>query len=420
MVWLILPATIASLVLAAFHLVGSEVFAAWLRRQETATPDAKSSEKLAILVASRGFDPSLPQMLRGLLEQNYPSYEVHVTVDESEGPAREKLSALIADHPQRSRLKFHPLGEPLETCGLKNSALLVGISQLSPDVKRIAMIDTDIIPPPNWLSDLNAYLDDAKIGAVSGAQWFEPGTNFQPGTLVRSLWNAAAVVPTCMFANAWAGSLAFRRASFEESGLPKLWQRTIVDDGPLPEAMRTLGLEMKFARNMFMINRESCSFGYVNNWLTRMLCWSKLYEASFRNTLVHAILTAAILLSLVLAAVASVVTGNWSGLLIVFGSVAFGNVLYVLAWSRVRRAIASATPAVAAALSNSPSPAIWLGLWAFVPITQAAFCLATFRVLGLRTIRWRGVEYQITSPTEVRLIRRGSISQATDSRKTSI
>jgi hypothetical protein len=223
-----------------------------------------------------------------------------------------------------------------------------------------------------------------------------------------------------MFANAWAGSLAFRRASFEESGLPKLWQRTIVDDGPLPEAMRTLGLEMKFARNMFMINRESCSFGYVNNWLTRMLCWSKLYEASFRNTLVHAILTAAILLSLVLAAVASVATGNWSGLLIVFGSVAFGNVLYVLAWSRVRRAIASATPAVAAALSNSPSPAIWLGLWAFVPITQAAFCLATFRVLGLRTIRWRGVEYQITSPTEVRLIRRGSISQATDSRKTSI
>lgn len=420
MVWLILPATIASLAFALFHLVGAEVFAAWLRRQETATPNPNSSDKVAILVASRGFDPSLPQMLRGLLEQDYPNYEVHVTVDESSGPVREKLSALIADHSQRDRLKFHSLGEPLETCGLKNSALLVGIRELSPDVTRIAMIDTDIIPPTNWLSDLNAYLDDSQIGAVSGAQWFEPGDTFQPGTLVRSLWNAAAVVPTCMFANAWAGSLACRRSSFEQAGLAKLWEQTIVDDGPLPQAMRKLGLQMKFARNMFMINRESCSFRYVNNWLTRMLCWSKLYEASFRNTLVHAILTAAILLGLTLAAIVSLVSGNWSGLLTVIATVAIGNAVYVLAWAHVRRAIASATPAVAAALAGSPSPTTWLGLWAFVPVTQAAFCLATFRVLGLRTISWRGVEYQINSPTDVRLISRGKIAPEADSGKTSI
>ena len=420
MVWLILPATIASLAFALFHLVGSEVFAAWLRRQQTASPAPNPNEKLAILVASRGFDPSLPQMLRGLLSQDYPNYEVHVTVDESSGPVREKLGALIADHPQRSHLKFHPLGEPLQTCGLKNSALLVGLRQLSPEVSRIAMIDTDIIPPPSWLSDLNAYLDDSQVGAASGAQWFEPGDNLQPGTLVRSLWNAAAVVPTCMFANAWAGSLAFRRRPFEEAGLPKLWEQTIVDDGPLPEAMRKIGLQMKFARNMFMINRESCSFGYVNNWLTRMLCWSKLYEASFRNTLVHAILTAAILLGLIVAAVGSVVSGKWWGLLTVIAAVAIGNAVYVLAWARVRRVIASATPAVAAALARSPSPATWLGLWAFVPVTQLAFCLATFRVLGLRTIRWRGAEYQINSPTNVRLLHRGTIAQAADSDEKSI
>lgn len=420
MVWLIFPATIASLAFALFHLVGAEVFAAWLRRQDTATPNPNSSDKLAILVASRGFDPSLPQMLRGLLEQDYPHYEVHVTVDESFGPVREKLGALIADHPQRDRLKFHPLGKPLETCGLKNSALLVGIRELSPDVARIAMIDTDIIPPPNWLSDLNAYLDDSQIGAVSGAQWFEPGDTFQPGTLVRSLWNAAAVVPTCMFANAWAGSLAFRRRSFEQAGLAKLWEQTIVDDGPLPQAMRKLGLEMKFARNMFMINRESCSFRYVNNWLTRMLCWSKLYEASFRNTLVHAIFTAAILVGLVLAAIGSLMSGSLSGLLTVIATVAIGNALYVLAWARVRRAITTATPAVSTALAGSPSPATWLGLWAFVTVTQAAFCLATFRVLGLRTINWRGVKYQINSPTDVRLVSSGTIASEGDSSKTSI
>jgi hypothetical protein len=100
--------------------------------------------------------------------------------------------------------------------------------------------------------------------------------------------------------------------------------------------------------------------------------------------------------------------------------VAIGNAVYVLAWARVRRAIASATPAVAAALAGSPSPATWLGLWAFVPVTQAAFCLATFRVLGLRTISWRGVAYQINSPTDVRLISRGKIAPEANSGKTSI
>ncbi|MFM7118049.1 MAG: hypothetical protein ACKO0N_15600, partial [Planctomycetota bacterium] len=93
---------------------------------------------------------------------------------------------------------------------------------------------------------------------------------------------------------------------------------------------------------------------------------------------------------------------------------------YLLAWARVRMAIAGATPAVSAALAAPPSPATWLGLWAFVPVTQAAFCLATFRVLGLRTISWRGVKYQINSPTDVRLVSRGTLAPKGDSGKTSI
>lgn len=407
--WLFCFAATGTLLFALFHLIGAYVFAAWLKRQEATGPTSNPQEPVAILVASRGFDPSLPQMLRGLLEQDYPHYDVHVTVDESEGPARDRLGELIADHPNRGRLQLHTLGEPRSTCGLKNSALLVGLSQLSPQTSRIAMIDTDIVPTRNWLADLTAYLDDPAVGAVSGAQWFEPDNRVDPGSLVRSLWNAAAVVPTCMFANAWAGSLAFRRHDFEQAGLPELWARTIVDDGPLPEAIRKQGLRMKFAKNMFMINRESCSLGYVNNWLTRMLCWSKLYEASFRNTLVHAVLTLSVLSSFLCGLALALGSGNalWSGLLL--GSLISGNSFYVLAWSRVRRAVREASLENGPKLARPVSGKTWLALWCFVPLTQLAFCIATLRVLGLRTIRWRGAEYEITSPTEVRLISRGSV-----------
>lgn len=402
--WLLALASAYSLLFALFHVVGAKVFALWLGRQPVARVQSGPRERAGVLVASRGFDPSLPEMLRGLLEQDYPDYEVHVTVDESEGPACGRLAALIADHPHRERLQLHSLGEPLTTCGLKNSALLVGLRQLSPAVTRIAMIDTDIIPPRGWLGNLLAYLDDPQVGAVSGAQWFDPGGQIEPGTHIRSLWNAAALVPTCMFANAWAGSLAFRREAFDRAGLAKLWERTIVDDGPLPSAMRQLGLRMQFAPNMLMLNRESCSYRYVNNWLQRMLCWSKLYEASFRNTLIHAGLTGALLALLCatfLFALGAVDVRSLLGLGVAWLA---SNLLHVTAWRVVRSAVINSSQHVAAQLPERIRPSVWLGLVLFVPVTQLAFCLATLRVLTLKRIRWRGVEYEIEGPTSVRLL----------------
>lgn len=409
--WLLTLASVCSLLFALFHVVGAKLFALWLSRQPIARIQSAPRERAGVLVASRGFDPSLPDMLRGLLEQDYPDYEVHVTVDETEGPACERLAALIADHPQRERLQLHSLGEPLTTCGLKNSALLVGLRQLSPEVKRIAMIDTDIIPPRGWLGNLLAYLDDPQVGAVSGAQWFDPGGRIEPGTHVRSLWNAAALVPTCLFANAWAGSLAFRREAFDRAGLAELWERTIVDDGPLPQAMRQLGLRMQFAPNMLMLNRESCSYRYVNNWLQRMLCWSRLYESSFRNTLIHAVLTGALLALLSATFLLAFVTLNVASLLGLGVVWLASNLLHVAAWRTVRGAVIQASQHVAAQLPERLRPSVWLGLVLFVPVTQFAFCLATLRVLALRRISWRGVEYEIEGPTSVRLLSRNPATQ---------
>jgi cellulose synthase/poly-beta-1,6-N-acetylglucosamine synthase-like glycosyltransferase len=409
--WLLALASAFSLLFALFHVVGAKLFAIWLGRQPIARPQAVPQELAGVLVASRGFDPSLPDMLRGLLDQDYPAYEVHVTVDETEGPACDRLAQLVADHPHRDRLQLHSLGEPLTTCGLKNSALLVGLRQLSPRVTRIAMIDTDIVPPRGWLGNLLAYLDDPQVGAVSGAQWFDPGARIEPGTQVRSLWNAAALVPTCMFANAWAGSLAFRREAFDRAGLAQIWERTIVDDGPLPQAMRQLGLRMQFAPNMLMLNRESCSYRYVNNWLQRMLCWSRLYESSFRNTLIHALLTSTLLA--LLGATLLIALGTLDLLSLLGLAVAWlaSNLLHVAAWRTVRGAVIHASQHVATQLPERIPLSVWLGLISFVPVTQFAFCLATFRALALKRIRWRGVEYEIESSTSVRLLARNPVAK---------
>ncbi|MFN9538114.1 MAG: glycosyltransferase family A protein, partial [Planctomycetota bacterium] len=78
--WLLILASACSLLFGLFHALGATLFSVWLRRQKVAQPSASRAEKAGVLVASRGFDPSLPEMLRGLLDQDYANYEVHVTV----------------------------------------------------------------------------------------------------------------------------------------------------------------------------------------------------------------------------------------------------------------------------------------------------------------------------------------------------
>lgn len=393
---------------AGFHLIAAWYFRRWLRARlsEASSVPPGPQAPAAILVAARGFDPSLEQMLHGLLDQDYSDFEIQMVVDSPHPHSLEQIRGLVGHHPQVNRLHLHRLIQPLTTCGLKNSALLLAWEHLSPTVEVVAMIDTDTVPPTDWLSRLTRPLADPAVGAVTGAQWFEPAGQFEPGTLVRCLWNAAAIVPTCLFANAWAGSLAFRRESFERAGLPKIWSKTIVDDGPLPAAMARIQLRMHFAPDLIMVNRESCSVSFVTNYLARMLRWSRLYESSFRNTLGHAAITLGIWLGLLAVSIQEFLAGRWGNLGLVAVGLGVGSLMYVGAWSLVRRAVAESSDWARQRTRDRLPTRVGLKLGWLVPLTQWTFCLATIRALLATRIRWRGAEYRITGPDQVELLMR--------------
>src|SRR6478609_7234314 len=52
--------------------------------------------RAAVLLSVRGADPSLPQCLAGLLDQDYPGYAVRITVDSEEDPAYDLVCAAVA------------------------------------------------------------------------------------------------------------------------------------------------------------------------------------------------------------------------------------------------------------------------------------------------------------------------------------
>ena len=386
------------------HWIAAIYFSVWLKKQARNPLEApKKDGPVAVLVAARGFDPSLAEMLKGLMNQTHNDYEIHLVADDSDGELLQHVQELTAASANSNRLQLHSLGEPLETCGLKNSALLEGLKHVSANAEFLAMIDTDIIPPSDWLVKVVRPLADSNVGVATGGQWFEPSGRFELGTLIRCLWNAAAIVPTALFANAWAGSLALRRSDFERAKIADLWTRTIVDDGPLPEAMRRLGLQMRFVPDLIMVNGESCSLSFVTNYLARMLSWSRLYETSFRNTLGHATITSTLLLLVVFCFIRAAVTGQFAEIGTLVLGIAAGLACYVVAFATVRSAISGSSDWARDRIRAQPVT-VWVGLAVLVPVTQALFCISTCRALLLRRISWRNVTYEIRGPEDVRLL----------------
>ena len=56
------------------------------------------------------------------------------------------------------------------------------------------------------------------MGVASGNRWYMPA-EATAGSLVRYLWNAAAVVQMYWYGIAWGGSLAFKTKLLREAGL---------------------------------------------------------------------------------------------------------------------------------------------------------------------------------------------------------
>ena len=111
--------------------------------------------------------------------------------------------------------------------------------------EAVVIIDGDVVVHSTWLQELVAPLLNPQIGAAYGNRWFLPPTaNW--GSLVRYLWNVAAVVPMQVFGIPWGGSFAIRKSALYESGLFDRWSQSIVHDAPAKALLKNIGLRVQF------------------------------------------------------------------------------------------------------------------------------------------------------------------------------
>jgi cellulose synthase/poly-beta-1,6-N-acetylglucosamine synthase-like glycosyltransferase len=393
----------AQLLVAAALIQGSIAisFGRWFARQKSRKTQPGRQELAAVIMSVRGCDPSLRDSLAGVLKQDYDNYVVHLVVDHQSDLAWNFVHDVKAQLDHRDVLTIHELRDPPETCSLKCHAIVQILELLPQQVKYIALLDADVTPHPNWLAELTGPLSDPEIGGVTGNQWFEPSAPASIGSLTRSAWNAGALVFTIYFANPWAGSFAMRWKDLKNSGLADTWSRSIVDDGPIKQAIENIGLKIEFAPSLIMINREPCTFAYVNRWVTRMLTWSRLYERTFFLSVIHAAFSNLVMLFNFAILLVALAIGHWLAIGIISSGLTISGLLCVWAYVASRNCVAKSCQLRGETLPPM-SLSRGMGVLSTVAIGHLIYGVSCARAMMLRQIKWREITYEVRRHDQVK------------------
>ncbi|GHT46264.1 ceramide glucosyltransferase [Planctomycetales bacterium] len=371
-----------------------------LRGNEWVKPETDFTPKAAVLLTMRGADPFLSRCIEGLLTQDYPNYVVRLIVDHS-GDTSLPIARRVIDKLGAVNVEVLVVDEHFSTCTLKCNSLYHAAETLDPSFEAVVILDADTNPQKDWLRRLVEPLSDPRFPAATGQRWYIPNKP-NCGSIVRYLWNAAAVVQMCLYQMAWGGSMALRRDLFTKGNLLEYWKTAFTDDCSIAPAVKELNGKTAFVPTLFMVNRESCSLGSFHRWVKRQLLCAKLHHPAWNAIAAQSVLITVPLLLCVAALVTGLIRRDipvtmwslasigiyWCG---VFGTLPFME-------HGIRRILRERGETI-----KRWSVGQTLFTLALIPVTQIIYTSAMVLLHVTRRFGWRGVEYDIDGKN-VRLI----------------
>ena len=389
------------IVIDIIHYVALMLFLRGIRHKGWKESIEPFTPKTAVILTLRGADPFLNRCLEGLLQQNYPNYTVFLTVDHASDPALPVVQNII-EKLQATNVETVIVNEHLTTCSLKCNSLVHTIEMLDESYEVVAFLDADVNPHSNWLRDLVEPLSDSRFGAATGQRWYIP-EQANSGSLVRYLWNAAAIVQMYLYGMVWGGSSAFRRSVFFEGKLCEVWKRTFSDDMSVMPSIRAIGGKTAFVPSLFMVNRETCTLVSFYRWVKRQLFCAKMYHPAWNGVVVQAVLITLPLAAAFVLLILSLCLGDYAASAWSFGAL-------MLYWAGVFGTLPIMERGIRSKLRERNEPlkpwtfgTIWRTLVA-IPLTQCVYISALFWLYFMKRVEWRGVWYEIGKDKTVKMI----------------
>jgi ceramide glucosyltransferase len=333
------------------------------------------------------------------LQQDYTRYEVLFVFDCADDPAIEVVKQLTSRSDIANAIV---IAGPATDSGQKVHNLRTAVTRIDPASEVLVFVDTDARPGPQWLRQLVPPLADPALGASSGYRWFVPIKGGIASRL-RGVWNAsiASALGSDRTKNfCWGGSTAIRRATFEQLAISERWRGSVSDDFTLTRVLKEAKLPIHFTPNCLVASVGDCNFKELLEFTTRQIKITRVYASHLWLALLlgSALFTLVFFGGLVLL-ILQIVSGNFSFTLPIILCILFalGAAKAFIRWRAVNIPLAGYRSGLQRDL------AAHLFLWPFASLLYfynavAAGCS--------RRIKWRGITYNLKSPTEAVIISR--------------
>ena len=401
---------------ALINLLVAGRFFFLLRYGKSPSLPIAEQENAVVILAVRGCDPTLKKTVTGLLKQNFRDYRIIVVVDSREDPAWKLLQQIKYESDPSDRMTLQVMDPPRPNCSLKCNAIIGAVESLPVETSWLAFVDADVDVYSDWLADLLGPLTNPKNCVSTGNQWFEPNDRQSTGAILRSIWNAGAIVPSVLLEHPWAGSLGLRYEDVIVSTLIDDWKTSIVDDGPIANFAKQMSGSVFVVPKLMMVNREDCTKEFAVTWISRMLTWSRLYESTFWITLVHAAISGGLVICLITSAILSILTFDLLSLVVTL-------LTFVIAATMLAGGYWIVREAVSASLVQRGLPKLkplnrndWIQLALWMGPVQLIYLYGCIKAKTAKTISWRGVEYQLYDDS-VELVEYVPYQQSTEQSK---
>jgi len=394
MFWILLGLAVGQAVLAWR-------FAGVLKRSSPQSAGGDFCPKTAVILCLRGPDPFLPACLKAILNQDYPDYDLHIVVDSREDPAWAIAEQTLAAFDVRN-VRMRPLAAPRATCSLKCSSLVQAISELDDSYEAIALLDADTIPHRTWLGELVAPLAEERVAAATGNRWYVPDAPSW-GSLVRRLWNAAAVVQMYCFRIPWGGTLALKLEIVRRSDLLQRWSNALCEDTMLYAVLRPMGYRVAFVPSLMVVNREGCSLGGFYRWVRRQLLTARLYHPAWALVVGHGLATCIAQSAGLVAFGAAALVRNTHAAAWIAAGMGLYWLLMIGLLTAIESGVRHSTKSRGESLPGMRTADI-PRTFAAMAMTQGVYAAALVSAILLRIVDWRGIQYRIERSAKIRMI----------------
>lgn len=353
--------------------------------------------KASVILPCKGLDPAFRENVEKLLNQDYPDFEVIFAVAQDTDPAYSHLVELAQ---KTSRPASVIVAGVANGRAQKVNNQLHALEHVREDSTVLVFVDSDVIAREDFLAQLVAPLSDESVGVTTGYRFYIASvTNW--ASILRSLWNRVTAweMANPKYAFAWGGAMAIRKTVFEKTGVLEAWDKAADDDLSLTTSVKKHGLKVRFVPQCLVASDGDAPFGEIIEWTNRQLILTKVYYPElWQRAIVRAAVMLLWLVLMVVAVTGWIATGETSfAAAIAAGLLLIPVEVYFLLKARRlwQRVLLDRQEYLSESLLSSCLA---------IPLAHLVLPFLTLASLLTNRIQWRGVTYELKSPTETLVI----------------